>query len=105
MTDHSGSFGRPPELTNINIWNAPYYRFHAPTASQLIGDKPMLNPLGVDSALLYLRKTGCKLVNAEWVRNHWSFILWKLATLVCACPDLVESKWSYEEATKQLLYR
>ncbi|KAG8948639.1 hypothetical protein FRC04_009403 [Tulasnella sp. 424] len=98
-------FGVPPELANINIWNAPYYRFHAPTASQLIGDKPMLNPLGVDSALLYLRKRGCKLINAEWVRNHWSFVLWKLATLVCACPDLAESKWSYEEATKQLLYR
>ncbi|KAG8893304.1 hypothetical protein FRC01_013676, partial [Tulasnella sp. 417] len=57
-------FGVPPELTNINIWNAPYYRFHAPTASQIIGDKPMLNPLGVDSALLYLREKGCKLVTA-----------------------------------------
>ncbi|KAG8961102.1 hypothetical protein FRC00_013235 [Tulasnella sp. 408] len=98
-------FGVPPELTNINIWNAPYYRFHSPTASQIIGAKPMLNPLGVDSALLHLRDKGCKLVTAEWVRNHWSFVLWKLAALVCSCPDLSESKWSYEEVTRQLLYR
>lgn len=62
-------------------------------------------PLGVDAALRHLREKGCKLVTKEWVDNHWGFILWKLASLVCACPSLFEEKWNYDEVIRQLLYR
>jgi breast cancer 2 susceptibility protein len=48
---------------------------------------------------------GLTYVDLEWVENHWKMILWKLASIVKAKPDLFHEKWNYREVKRQLQYR
>lgn len=98
-------FLRPTEIPSINLRNAQYYRFNAPTFSQVASGSTALRPLGTNDALASLREKGCSLATPAWVDNHWAMILWKLASLICACPDLLRDKWTYHEVVNQLLYR
>ncbi|KZO89991.1 hypothetical protein CALVIDRAFT_491058 [Calocera viscosa TUFC12733] len=52
-----------------------------------------------------LRRRGCSLATQEWVDNHWSLILWKLAGLVRAYPMDLTERWSWSHVIDQLLYR
>ncbi|KAG8900895.1 hypothetical protein FRB99_005684 [Tulasnella sp. 403] len=102
--DELNQLGMPPEISAINLENAQYYHFNAPTFSQVLAGAS-LQRLDVEAAFRDLKSRGCKLVEKPWVCNHWKMILWKLASLVRSCPDLLEEKWTYQEAINQLLYR
>ncbi|KAJ8295952.1 Breast cancer type 2 susceptibility [Rhodotorula toruloides] len=45
------------------------------------------------------------LVTLPWVKNHWSLVLWKLASYVRSRPDLLDEWWSFERVMNQLRYR
>ncbi|GAA5829427.1 hypothetical protein JCM11251_005045 [Rhodosporidiobolus azoricus] len=45
------------------------------------------------------------LVTFPWVKNHWSLILWKLASYVRSRPDLQEEWWTFGRVMEQLRYR
>ncbi|KAK4051896.1 hypothetical protein OIV83_002601 [Microbotryomycetes sp. JL201] len=45
------------------------------------------------------------LVSSTWVQNHWSMIVWKLASYIKARPDLFAAMWRFEKVLDQLKYR
>lgn len=45
------------------------------------------------------------LVTLAWVKNHWSLLLWKMASYVRTRPDLLEDWWTFDRAMEQLRYR
>ncbi|BGP30706.1 hypothetical protein JCM10296v2_002463 [Rhodotorula toruloides] len=45
------------------------------------------------------------LVTLPWVKNHWSLVLWKLASYVRSRPDLLNEWWSFDRVMAQLRYR
>jgi breast cancer 2 susceptibility protein len=49
------------------------------------------------------------LATQEWVDNHWSLILWKLAGMTTLNPecevDVHQRRWSWVETMRQLRYR
>ena len=51
-----------------------------------------------------VRKDGCTLVT-EWVKNHWSWIVWKLTNTVYLWPGREGSQWAFDDVLKQLKYR
>ncbi|TFY61563.1 hypothetical protein EVJ58_g4449 [Rhodofomes roseus] len=96
-------------LKQLTPDNALFYRFNSRSshnASSLLGESLIL---GADAALEDLRDTGCDLATQEWVNNHWSLILWKLAGMVCLQPQLEANpatrRWCWKEVVNQLLYR
>ncbi|GAA6009516.1 hypothetical protein JCM11491_003587 [Sporobolomyces phaffii] len=46
-----------------------------------------------------------ELVTLPWVQNHWSLIVWKLASYVRTRPDLLEKWWTFDMVMDQLRYR
>ncbi|KZT30791.1 hypothetical protein NEOLEDRAFT_1159892 [Neolentinus lepideus HHB14362 ss-1] len=56
-----------------------------------------------------LHAKGCCLATQEWVENHWSLILWKLAGMVCLDPksesDSRTRRWCWGHILEQFLYR
>jgi len=56
-------------------------------------------------ALAAMLGAGCSLATEAWVKNHWSLIMWKLASIVRSRPELVGDYWSFDGAVNQLLYR
>ena len=60
--------------------------------------------LGPAEALAHLQKTGRKATN-QWVDNHWSLILWKLAGLAVLDPKretTPERRWCWRAVLDQL---
>lgn len=51
------------------------------------------------------RTQGLGHVNNGWVENHWKLVVWKLASMVRAKPELLQEKWNYYEVVRQLKYR
>lgn len=95
------------DLHHITPKTAPFYSFYSSTSML---SKPVSTPisLGPDAALVHLLQKGCRLATREWVINHWSLILWKLAGLVCLDPSRESTqnpRWCWEEVLKQLEYR
>lgn len=45
------------------------------------------------------------LVTLPWVKNHWSLILWKVASYIRSRPDLLGEWWSFDRVMDQLRYR
>ncbi|KAH9070787.1 hypothetical protein EDB83DRAFT_2517952 [Lactarius deliciosus] len=88
------------ELRNLSPKSAIQYRFRA--ASNV-------DPQGPTDALHELKATGWMLATQEWVDNHWSLILWKLAGMVALDPesevDDYRKRWSWKEMMRQLCYR
>lgn len=60
---------------------------------------------GPEDALKQIQADGCSQITLKWVNNHWSLILWKLASIVRAKPSLWKEKWTYWEVLRQLKYR
>lgn len=60
---------------------------------------------GDKSALEQLLRDDCSLATLPWVKNHWSLIIWKLASLVRTRPELLTQYWTWEVAVNQLKYR
>lgn len=83
-------FHRPKEIPQINPNNACDYNFYQSDES---GERSVL---GCDAALEYLQRQGCSLATPDWVRNHWSLVLWKRASTICCKPEDLESMWTFE---------
>ncbi|KAL8286420.1 hypothetical protein RQP46_004437 [Phenoliferia psychrophenolica] len=60
---------------------------------------------GEVEAMAALASDGASLVTLPWVRNHWSLIVWKLASLVRTRPDVRATYWHWQAAVDQLKYR
>ncbi|GAA5976118.1 hypothetical protein JCM10908_005389 [Rhodotorula pacifica] len=67
---------------------------------------------GIDAAFTALQElvaermpTERELVTMPWVKNHWTLVLWKLASYVRSRPDLLHEWWSFERVMDQLRYR
>lgn len=60
---------------------------------------------GEVEATAALEEAGCSLATLRWVKNHWSLILWKLASLVRTRPDTLAKYWNWQAAVDQLKYR
>jgi breast cancer 2 susceptibility protein len=85
----------PDEIWNIDLSNAIYYQFIADDASILTNT----------SAYESLKRDGCRLATTKWVDNHYAMILWKLAGLALARPQMFIDKWRWSEVINQLKYR
>lgn len=57
------------------------------------------------NALEALHEAGANLVDQEWVNNHWSLILWKLAAYAASKPEESSYWFSFDRVVRQLLYR
>jgi breast cancer 2 susceptibility protein len=84
---------RPDEILIIDSQNGEHYAFDCDGVQK-----------GAHEALRDLKALRCA-VTQKWVTNHWTLILWKLASLVRSRPDLLLEKWSYREVMRQLNYR
>lgn len=67
----------------------------------------MFDGRGPVEAHAILLDVGCSLAELKWVRNHWSLIVWKRASMVRNAPSLLKDKkwWSFEAIVDQLRYR
>ena len=77
----------------------------ASKASLYAFDGPAGVLLGPSQALETLQHRGCLQVDLAWVQNHWSLILWKMASLSRHCPNESSWRWTWDELISQLLYR
>ncbi|EJU02787.1 hypothetical protein DACRYDRAFT_106843 [Dacryopinax primogenitus] len=84
----------PSALFSVTPQNAVFYLFNINSQN-----------LGAFDAHAQLIRRGCRLATPEWVQNHWSLILWKLAGMARAQPEDFHKHWSYDEVVRQLLYR
>ena len=89
------------ELHDLSPKSAIHYRFRP---------APGADSRGPTDALRELKAIGCTLATQEWVDNHWSLILWKLAGMVALDPESEVDedhgmRWSWKETLRQLRYR
>ncbi|TFK77416.1 hypothetical protein BDN72DRAFT_852512 [Pluteus cervinus] len=87
------------ELAQITPELAIYYSFHSNSTESL---------LGTAAAFDHLTNLGCTLATKDWVDNHWSLILWKLAGLALQDIDHGQDprkRWCWGEVIRQMLYR
>lgn len=47
----------------------------------------------------------CTGITLDWVKNHWSLIVWKTAAMVRAKPDELARWWNFQRMIDQLKYR
>jgi hypothetical protein len=65
-----------------------------------------LNEFGYEAAYEDLvHYNPCQNATIEWVKNHWTLIVWKLAAMVRAKPDELHAWWSFVHVVDQLKYR
>ncbi|KAL0068623.1 hypothetical protein AAF712_004339 [Marasmius tenuissimus] len=103
------------ELSQVNLQTAQYYNFYCSTPTPECSPTPPFSlssatspNLGAQHAWERLIAIGCELGSKDWVLNHWSLILWKLAGMVALDPDTEATegrRWSWSEIWNQLLYR
>ena len=98
-------------LLKMSPQNAPHYAFHTTNTRPVYATNTQQAhyKLGPLAALEELKSLGCKLVTEEWVSNHWTLILWKLAGMVCLDPEAEDDddrkRWCWPEVIRQLRYR
>ncbi|KZV96393.1 hypothetical protein EXIGLDRAFT_833637 [Exidia glandulosa HHB12029] len=103
--DELEDLGIPSFIFQITPRSAPYYAF-ARSASE--PESNAANALGSSAALEQLLKDGCQHATKQWVDNHWSLVLWKLAGMVLNDPepyDALIKKWRWTEVLQQLHHR
>ncbi|KAI0253208.1 hypothetical protein BJV78DRAFT_220331 [Lactifluus subvellereus] len=97
------------EPRNVSPKSAIQHRFYVtpqggPSTSSI---SPGLR--GPVDAFRELKAIGGNLATQEWVDNHWSLILWKLAGMATLDPkrelDVDRKRWSWTEMMRQLRYR
>lgn len=97
------------ELPDLSPKSALQHRFYV-FSQGISSTHPVPRHLrGPTDALRELKSLGCHLATQEWVENHWSLILWKLAGMVALDPeseaDNDRQRWSWAETMRQLRYR
>ncbi|KAI0275230.1 hypothetical protein BC834DRAFT_851763 [Gloeopeniophorella convolvens] len=97
------------ELQDASLSRAPRCKLDA-SAQDVPGANHRSPDLrGPADALRELEAMGCSLATQDWVDNHWSLILWKIAGMVALDPDseadVGRRRWSWTEIMRQLRYR
>ena len=46
-----------------------------------------------------------RLATADWIKNHYKWIIWKLASMIKCFPDLLQEYWTPQTVLNQLKYR
>ncbi|KAF8498067.1 hypothetical protein F5888DRAFT_1825706 [Russula emetica] len=97
------------QLRNFGLKSALQHRFRL-SSQDIPSSDPVLHHLqGSVNALRELKVVGCHLATQEWVDNHWSLILWKLAGMATLDPeseaDVDQRRWCWAETMRQLQYR
>lgn len=104
----SSNFRNGDELRGLSPKSAMQHRFHVSPQGIPNVDVPF-DPRGPVEALRELKEAGCHLATQEWVDNHWSLILWKLAGMAALDPEsevnINRRRWSWVETVRQLRYR
>ncbi|KAK7058475.1 hypothetical protein VNI00_002109 [Paramarasmius palmivorus] len=100
------------ELIRVTPETAVYYNFFSPSLTSHLSDSTphttTSSDFGANEAFQRLQSMNCNLAKKEWVVNHWSLILWKLAGMVALDPEREctgQRRWSRSEVWNQLLYR
>ncbi|KAH8921269.1 hypothetical protein BT69DRAFT_349329 [Atractiella rhizophila] len=62
-------------------------------------------PLGPADVVAFLNQRTDTNVSLNWVKNHWSLILWKLSSYIRLKPDERHIWWTAEEVLRQFSYR
>jgi hypothetical protein len=106
---HRPNFRNAAELRNFSLKSALQYRFRL-SPQDIPGSDPVpLHLQGSVDALRELKAASCRLATQEWVDNHWSLILWKLAGMAALDPesetDVDRRRWCWAETMRQLQYR
>jgi len=106
---HRPNFRNAAEFLNFGLKSALQHRFRLSPRDIPSSDPVSLRLQGSVDALRELKTAGCHLATQEWVDNHWSLILWKLAGLAALDPeseaDVDRRRWCWAETMRQLQYR
>ena len=106
---HRPNFRNAAEFLNFGLKSALQHRFRLSPRDIPSSDPVPLHLRGSVDALRELKTAGCHLATQEWVDNHWSLILWKLAGLAALDPeseaDVDRRRWCWAETMRQLQYR
>ena len=86
--------------------NAISYRFTWPE-EQFRENVGCVSTWGPNEALSFLIESGANpnLIDEHWVRNHYRWIVWKIASMVRSFPHEFLSWWSPKKVLNQLQYR
>ncbi|SCV67723.1 BQ2448_5334 [Microbotryum intermedium] len=92
-TDPLSTAHRPREIIQMEHASAEKYTFQG--------------VLGAPQALQSLVSAGCDYATQPWVSNHWSLVVWKLASYIRVQPGMYKHAewWSFEAVVRQLKYR
>ena len=106
---HRPNFRNAAELRNFSLKSALQHRFRLSPQDTPSSDPVPSHLQGSVDALRELKAAGCHLATQEWVDNHWSLILWKLAGMAALDPeseaDVDRRRWCWAETMRQLQYR
>ncbi|KAK4058357.1 hypothetical protein OIO90_000515 [Microbotryomycetes sp. JL221] len=106
---HLSSSGLRPQLHGASLyrqWSVP----ESVLSTTLQTAHKTTMPCGSDVEAAFQSLKNCVQpekchVNLDWVKNHWSMILWKLSSYIKTRPDLYKSQWHFEFVLDQLKYR
>lgn len=108
VSHHRPSFGNADELRSFGLKSALQHRFRLSPQDTASSDS-VSHLHGPVDALRELKAAGCHLATQEWVDNHWSLILWKLAGMAAldleSEVDVDRRRWCWAETMRQLQYR
>ncbi len=103
------NFRNVAELRDISLKSAFQHKFELSLQGVFNSDPIPPHFRGSIDALQELKVAGCHMTTQEWVDNHWSLILWKLAGMAILDPDseadVNRRRWSWAETMRQLQYR
>ncbi|SGZ16932.1 BQ5605_C020g09080 [Microbotryum silenes-dioicae] len=93
ISDPARTEYRPLEIIQMDHMRAEKYAFPG--------------GFGAAQALQSLFFAGCDYATLPWVANHWSLVVWKLASYVRVEPTMYRQAewWSFQAAIRQLKYR
>lgn len=108
VSHHRPNFRNATELRNFGLKSALQHRFR-PSPQETAGSDSVSHLQGPVDALRELKAAGCHLATKEWVDNHWSLILWKLAGMAAldleSEADVDRRRWCWAETMRQMKYR
>ncbi|GAA5967105.1 hypothetical protein JCM11641_000443 [Rhodosporidiobolus odoratus] len=88
----------PSAILEINSTSAASYAFPCGSSSRTAFD-------ALQTLVAARMPSEKDLVTLPWVQNHWSLILWKIASYVRSRPDLLVEWWTFARVMDQLRYR
>ncbi|CAJ0842379.1 3118_t:CDS:2 [Entrophospora sp. SA101] len=101
------NFEIPTDALYINPSNATHYRFTWPRLFSKSDSQPQQKTWGPNEALSCLIECGAnpKLIDEQWVLNHYKWIVWKITSMIRSYPYLFRDWLSSDTVLDQLRYR